>query len=457
MQFPYHPNGRGFDEFYGFCSGHWGTYFSPMLDHNGTMVKGEGFCIDDFTDKAMAFIESHRDKPFLCYLPYNTPHSPMQVPDEFWARFKDKEITLHNRDSEKENDLHLRAALAMCENIDWNVGRVLQKLDDLQLANDTVVLYFSDNGPNSFRWNGDMKGRKGSTDEGGVRSPLLVRWPGHIAPGTTVTTLGSAVDLLATLTDIAGAPVTSDKPVDGASLKTALLTGSDPALADRSVFSSWGGKASVRTAGYRLDHTGQLFDMKADPGQRTDIAADHPDLTQSLRATLTAYTGEMKTELGTDTRPFVIAHPGHEFTQVPARDPTFHGGIQRSNKFPNDSFFTHWTSTEDSITWDAEVGATGRYQVEIFYTCPATDIGSTLELSFNDAILQAKLTDAHASALLGSENDRSPRDESYVQDWHRATLGTLDLTAGKGTLTLRATDIPGTQVMDFRLLLLKRL
>ncbi|MBA7543127.1 Arylsulfatase [subsurface metagenome] len=88
MQYPYHPNARGFDEFYGFCSGHWGNYFSPLLEHNGKLVKGNGFVIDDFTDKAMSFIEKNQDKPFFVYLPFNTPHSPMQVPQQWWSKFK---------------------------------------------------------------------------------------------------------------------------------------------------------------------------------------------------------------------------------------------------------------------------------------------------------------------------------------------------------------------------------
>ena len=171
MQYPYHPNGRGFDYFYGFCSGHWGNYFDPMLERNGQLTTGKGFLVDDLTNNAIKFIEQHRKQPFFVYLPYNTPHSPMQVPDEFWNRFQEKELRMHHRDGEeKENPLHLRAALAMCENIDWNVGRLLKKLDELDLTNDTIVVFFHDNGPNGARWNGEMKGRKGSTDEGGVRS-----------------------------------------------------------------------------------------------------------------------------------------------------------------------------------------------------------------------------------------------------------------------------------------------
>jgi arylsulfatase A-like enzyme len=112
MQYPYHPNGRGFDEYYGFCSGHWGNYFSPPLEHNGQIVQGDGFVIDDFTNRAISFMEEHRNNPFFIYLPYNTPHSPMQVPDEYWDRFKDKQLKMHNRDPKKEDIGHIRAALA---------------------------------------------------------------------------------------------------------------------------------------------------------------------------------------------------------------------------------------------------------------------------------------------------------------------------------------------------------
>src|SRR6478609_2866015 len=81
-QYPYHPNARGFDDYYGFTSGHWGDYFDPILEHNGQLVRGKGFIIDDLTDHATDFMGKNRDKPFFCYLAYNTPHSPMQVPDK---------------------------------------------------------------------------------------------------------------------------------------------------------------------------------------------------------------------------------------------------------------------------------------------------------------------------------------------------------------------------------------
>ncbi len=152
-QFPYHPNARGFDEYYGFTSGHWGQYFDPELDHNGKLVRGKGYISDDLTNHAMEFITQHKDHPFFCYLPFNTPHSPMQVPDRFFEKFSHMDPKMRNRDPELESVPMTRAALAMCENIDWSVGRVLAKLDELKLAGATIVIYFSDNGPNSWRWN----------------------------------------------------------------------------------------------------------------------------------------------------------------------------------------------------------------------------------------------------------------------------------------------------------------
>ena len=122
-----------------------------------------------------------------------------------WDKFKNADIKMRHDGRQGVEELPFaRAALAMCENIDDNVGRVLKKLDELKIADNTIVLYFSDNGPNSWRWNGGMRGRKGSTDEGGVRSPLLVRWPGHIKPGSKITQITGAIDLLPTLCELTG-------------------------------------------------------------------------------------------------------------------------------------------------------------------------------------------------------------------------------------------------------------
>ncbi|HIG29658.1 MAG TPA: N-acetylgalactosamine 6-sulfate sulfatase [Verrucomicrobiales bacterium] len=455
MQYPYHPNGRGFDEFYGFCSGHWGNYFSPPLEHNGQIVKGNGFLTNDLTDKAMTFMEENRRSPFFAYIPYNTPHSPMQVPDRWWNEFEDKELEMHNRDPEKENDLHLRAALAMCENIDWNVGRILQKLEELKISENTIVVYFCDNGPNGYRWNGGMKGRKGSTDEGGVRSPLLIRWPNNIAAGKQITQISAAIDLLPTLADLCNIHSIPEKPLDGISLKS-LLLGKVDSQKTRMIFSHWRNRVSVRTQQFRLDHQGKLFDLSTDPGQYTNVAENYPEATDRLKTAVEKW--KEKTLMGYDqqSRPFLIGHADYRFTQMPARDATTSGNIQRSNRFPNCSYFTNWSHEKETITWNAKVLTSGSYDVELYYTCPEADTGSLIQLSFNEAKLQKKLEKAHDPPLMGGENDRFKRAESYVKDFRPMKMGTIQLKKGTGTLTLKALEIPGSQAMEFRLLMLTR-
>jgi arylsulfatase A-like enzyme len=453
-QYPYHPNARGFDEFYGFCSGHWGDYFNPPLEHNGRLVRGEGFISDDLTNHALAFIESNRDHPFFCYLPFNTPHSPMQVPDRFYDKFKNANLKMRHEGPEHEDLDHTRAALAMCENIDWNVGRLLKRLDELKLADNTIVLYFCDNGPNGWRWNGGMRGRKGSTDEGGVRSPLLLRWPGHVRPGTRVTPIAGAIDLLPTLADLAGAPIVSTKPLDGVSLGSLLLGGSPTDWPDRLLFSHWSGKVSVRTQQFRLDAAGQLYDMVHDPGQTHDVARDHPAAAARLSEAVAHWSQELLPGLKVD-RPFPVGYRAFPITWLPARDGLAHGQIVRSAGAPNCSYFTNWSRTDDRITWDISVATSGRYEAVVYYTAAAEDVGATLEIGFNGSQVQAKVVEPHDPPLRGAENDRVTRNgESYVKDFKPLSLGIIDLKKGRGPLALRAIKIPGRRVIDLRAVVL---
>ena len=454
-QFPYHPKARGFDEYYGFCSGHWGHYWSPLLDHNNEMVIGNGFIIDDLTDHAIDYIRQESDEPFFVYLPYNTPHSPMQVPDRWWNRFKDVELKLHNREPKKEKLQHIRAALAMCENIDYNVGRLLKTLEETGEAENTIVVYFCDNGPNGSRWNGDMKGRKGSTDEGGVRSPCHIRWPAKIKPGQKLAINGAAIDLHPTLASMAGIKTLNQKPLDGTDLWS-TISGEDDGPDERIIISHWRNRVSAKTGTYRLDNNGALFDLSADPGQRNNIAAQNPEVAARLKKAVGEFRTTVLPGYDNDQRPFVIAHPDTALTQLPARDAISSGNIKRSNKFPNSSYFGNWTSTEDRITWDATVLTPGRYEAELLYSCAEGQEGSTIELSFKGSTLRAQITEAHPSEIVGAAEDRYKRVESYEQNWGRMTLGRIDLKEGKGMLTLKATQIAKDSVMDFRLLLLRR-
>ncbi len=444
---PYHPNNRGFDEFYGFTSGHWGHYFSPPLDHNGRRVRGKGFIVDDFTEHAIAFIEANREHPFFCYVPFNTPHSPMMVPDRFYAKFDGKDPLMRHRDVDKEDVMMTRAALALCENIDWNVGRILKKLDDLKLREHTIVVYFSDNGPNSHRWNGGMKRRKGSIDEGGLRSPFFIRWPGRIQAGATITQIAGAIDLLPTLTELAGIAVEGVKPLDGRSLRSLLLQ-EESEWKPRSLFAIKEDQVSVRTQKFRLDARGQLFDIEADRGQRTDVAGRHTELTARLRDEAERHREEMQAhfEVNAD-RPFTVGYGSS--TILTARDGIEHGSISRSSKAPNNSFFTHWTHQDDSITWDIIVGKSGEYEAIVYYTCAEGDEGATLRLSMEGAdSVSNKVVEVFDPPLYDKSKERVAKSHYFVKDFKPLKLGTLRLEKGRGTLKLDALDITGKQVVD---------
>jgi arylsulfatase A-like enzyme len=325
-QWPYHPRARGFDEYFGHTAGHWGEYFdAPLEDSHGRIVRTNGYIVDVCTDRALAFIDKNKSQPFFCYVPFTTPHSPWAAPDESWRRFKDKPITQWATLPRQEDLDHTRCALAMLENQDGNVGRVLAKLDELQLAENTLVLYFSDNGPNSWRWSGGMKGRKGSTDEGGVRSVCYLRWPARLPAGRTVTQISGAIDLLPTLTALAGVSRVGEQPLDGRDLSPLLLNqpGQWP---ERMIFSAWNQRVSVRTQTHRLDSEGRLFDMFSDPGQTTPINDKEPALAATLSDAVKEWRREVQVESeaagrgAVDPRPIPVGYREFPITMLPARD-----------------------------------------------------------------------------------------------------------------------------------------
>jgi hypothetical protein len=356
-----------------------------------------------------------------------------------------------------EDVLHTKSALAMCENIDWNVGRLMDKLEDLDLMENTIIIYLSDNGPNGWRWNGSMKGRKGSTDEGGVRSPLMMMWKNKIKPGTVVKHIASAIDFFPTLLNMTGVTYQGEKPLDGKNLDLIILN-PDTTWEDRLVYNHWADRTSVRSQQFLLDHEDRLFDMQKDPGQKQDIASELPAVAQKLMLEKEVWEALVLTELPKeDTRTFPIGHPDYNYFQVPARDGVAHGGIKRSNRFPNCTYFTNWTSTADSITWDLEVVESGDFEVQVYYTCPAVDTGSVFHIAFNNDRISGEIKEGHDPPETGMEHDRHIRQESYVKDFKPLSLGRMHLEKGVGKLVIKATTIPGSQVMDLRLLMFERI
>lgn len=468
-QWPYHPNARGFDEYFGYTSGHWGEYFNPPLERNGKLDNYQGYIVDICTDQAIDFIERSHDKPFFCYVPFTTPHSPWSVPQEDWSRFQDKSIAQLATNKQQEKLDETRCALAMLENQDRNVGRVLKKLDELELREETIIVYFSDNGPNTNRWTGGMKGKKGTTDEGGVRSVCYVSWPKKIAAGQTIKPIAGAIDLLPTLLALAGVSRLGEKPLDGRDLSP-LLLGEAAKWPDRLLFTTWAGKVSVRSQTHRLDSSGQLFDMQADPGQQTPMNDRQPELAATLTDAVSAWKKEMQAELArdektaiapellegvklsdVDARPIPLGFREFPITMLPARDGQPVGGVKRSSNAPNSSYFVNWRTASDKIVWLVTVHTSGKYRVTIDYTCPEADAGSTIQLRWGTSHLAGKVDPGWDPPLfINQDTLPRPKAESMMKPFRSLQLGEIHLDEGTGLLTLEATEIPGDSVMDLR-------
>jgi arylsulfatase A-like enzyme len=467
-QWPYHPMARGFDEYFGHTSGHWGEYFDAPLEHNGKMIRTKGYIVDVCTDRALDFIDRSKNKPFLCYIPFTTPHSPWAAPESDWTRFKDKPLTQSATQPAQEVPEQTRCAYAMLENQDRNVGRVLARLKQYNLSDNTIVVYFSDNGPNTNRWTGGMKGKKGQTDEGGIRSVCYISWPAQLPQGRTVTQIAGAIDLLPTLLSLTSVPRVGDKPLDGRDLSP-LLKNQPTDWPDRTLFSTWGPAVSARTQTHRLDNQGNLYDMVNDPGQTIPVNDKAPELAAQLQQAVANWKTEV---LGTssdpqtakgkpgkkngggnavDPRPIPVGYPEFPITMLPARDGEPRGTVKRSSNAPNCSYFVNWTSKDDSLVWLLDVKTPGTYEVTIDYTCPEADAGSTIELSFKGAKLSGLVTPFWDPPLYTNQ-DTLPRPdgESTMKDFASLNLGKITLPSGQAPLTLRALNIPGHSVMDLR-------
>lgn len=463
-QYPHHPNGQGFDEFLGFCAGHWNNYFDTTLDHNGQMVPSKGFMIDVVTDAAIEFIEKNKTKPFFCYLPYNTPHTPWQVPDKYFQKYMAMGI----------EDPKVACAYAMVENIDDNMGRVLAKLEQLKIADDTMFIFLTDNGPNGARYNANMKGRKGSAHEGGVRVPLFIRYPARIKPNTVIKPITAHIDLLPTLMEYCGIKDYKTKPLDGRSLVD-LINGNQSAWPSRTLFTAWGGtnlagsKKAVRTERWRAvdERRGwELYDMKNDPNQLKNLAKKQPKRLAKLREQFEAWFTEAASN-GFDTVPIHVGHDGRDEVVLEGHyaylhpvkgtrpNPKIHGISYHGPAGWANDWVDNWTSTKSYPYWNLNVVNSGEYEILLKYACPQDDLGSELQIEVGGHSLPITVDKAHSGPMLPSA-DRIHRKEVYERSWGTIHAGTVQLEKGSAQLKVRTLKISGNEAIELKAVHLTR-
>jgi arylsulfatase A len=456
--YPHHPNGQGFDEFLGFCAGHWNNYFDTTLERNGSAVKTQGYITDVLTDGALAFITKNAGRPFFCYVPYNAPHGPFQVPDKYFDKYTARGL-----------DDKTACIYGMCENIDDNVGRLLRRLDALDLREKTIVLFLTDNGANSDRYDGGMKGRKGSIDEGGVRVPLFVRWPGRIEPGTRVEKIAAHIDMFPTLVELCGVPMPETLPQDGRSLAP-LLRGDTGRWPDRKLYTirCRSGRAqdiigSVRTQRWRAvkgRRGWQLYDMISDPSQKKNVAGDQPAVMAELRPAFETMAKEVTkdgfdpipTHVGYRHRP-TVSLPAHEATLEPA--PKQGISYVGASGWAND-WITNWTDEDAYAWWPVQIVEAGRFEVTVMYVCPRENAGAKLRVQIGGSAAESVVAQTHDPSPIPSP-DRVPRGEVYEKVWAPLRLGPVNLAKGRARLVLRAVHIPGPQACDVKAVRLRRI
>jgi arylsulfatase A-like enzyme len=285
--YPYLPQHRGFQEVvhhksWGITSAadYWGNdYFDDTYFHNGKLQKYEGYCNDVWFREATKWMKgcAARGEPFFCYVPTNVPHGPLFVAPQYAEPYRNKPGVPAN-------------FFGMIANIDENMGKLMTMLDETHLADNTILIFMTDNGGTAGvkLYNAGMRDGKTSLYDGGHRVPCFIRWPGgKLRKPGDIGELTTCQDLLPTLIDLCGLKAPSGTHFDGTSL-AGLLRGSPTTLPDRMIvvqyhieIPKW--NATVMWNKWRLVKGRELYDIATDPGQKQDIAAQHPDVVEAMR------------------------------------------------------------------------------------------------------------------------------------------------------------------------------
>ncbi|PWD99387.1 arylsulfatase [Marinilabilia rubra] len=447
--YPYHPLGRGFDEFAGFTSGHWSSYFNTTIEKNGKPFETKGYLPDVLTDEAIRFMRdaANNGQPFLCYVPFQTPHTPLQVPDKYFDKYKAKGLDDFNA-----------CIYGMCENIDDNVNRLLVALDEMKMTENTIVVYFSDNGPLNYRYNLGLKGRKGQVNEGGVRVPFIMKWPQQVKGGIVIDESLAHIDILPTLADLAGIDHEFKNRLDGRSFKS-LLDGQG-ALPDRFLFNEFFGKERVLYDPYLM--VGEnLYDVREDPLQKKNLKEDAPLVYDSLKTVFDSWMADVKPEesgkkyipLGYDAYPVTTlpAHEAHLFPPFEARKDRRHTGIAYHSLYGwAHDWIDYWTSTDAYAEWYIDVVNSGRYKIEMDYALLPENIGTVLHLSIGDKHLSVEVDEAFMHSPRENHDRVEREQEAPETDWGTLSPGEISLPEGRTRVKIQAQFIPGSKTIELK-------
>lgn len=358
-----------------------GKYTDPVLFKNGQEVSTKGYCTDIYFDAAMDFISSSAaaSQPFFAYIATNAPHGPFDdVPSELYEEYKNIDFSallvspLPEKHRAAEFDKLARIA-AMITNIDENVARLFSKLDELDITKNTIVIYLNDNGPNSMRYVGDMRGMKTNVDDGGIRSPLLFHWPAKVEPRATSNELCAHIDVFPTILDACNVILPESCKIDGRSFLS-LLTDKEAEWPTRQVvFQAHRGNVpqslnhfAIHEDPWKLVHpsgfgneriTGdaklELYNLETDPRQMRDVAAEYPEIANRLTKDYESWFADVSsTRPDNFAPPRIVIGTEHEIETVLTRQDWRHRSGQAS-------------ATQSNGAWLLNASESGEYEFEI--------------------------------------------------------------------------------------------
>ena len=456
----FHPRRRGFEEAIFFSAGHVERYWEPdALLLNGASVHVRGHITDVLTDAASTFVRSRDDRPFFLYLAYNVPHSPLLVSDALHEKYLAKGI--NSRDAR---------IYGLVEQCDAAIGRLLRVIEAEGLGDNTVVLFMSDNGGVSRHFRSGLRGGKASVYEGGVRSPFYARWPGRFEGGRKVWARGSHLDVFPTLLEIAGAPVPSDRKLDGQSLMP-VLTGKSENGPHELLFHIWDRhnpsiKSRWAVAGSRYKLVGdELYDLDTDPGEKRDISDENPGIVKALRRRFTDWLSEVTQDRTFQPVPIPVGYPLEDpvdllpswarhkgrhasvtqpYHREPAPpEPLGDRPVEESTVYTFGAYYWDtiegWSEPGESVRWTIEVAEAGEYEITLVYGCDIADAGGEFEVAVGSESLRGRVQPTLGRTFF----------EPHV-------LGTLRLETGLSELQIRVVSASGLDLMALNRVRIRR-
>lgn len=327
--YPMRPQDQGFEESLVHKSGGIGqapdkpnSYFNSMLWHNCKQVKTRGYCTDVFFNSAIQFIEKNRRNPFFVYLPTNTPHTPLEISTQYSDPYT--KVGLDDTTAK---------IYGMVTNMDENIGKLILKLEELNLRKNTLIIFMSDNGPQQPRFNSGLRGLKSSTYEGGIRGPFFLQFPSRFPRSRKINTISAHIDIFPTLLELCEIDSSRNSKIDGVSLLP-LLEGTENKSPDRKLFTQChrglepklyqncavitqkykmvGSPGTFDNENFKTPDTPvlELYDLMNDPAEKNDIADKQPEILSSLRKAYDSWYEDVK-----NTRNFTpgYIHIGSEF------------------------------------------------------------------------------------------------------------------------------------------------